>query len=155
MPWGLWSSSPPSAPDGNNNPSPTKTNGTSSGKEEPLVPPVPSDTTTKKRPVSWNESLNATDWAHFSEPRNWIPTLLVTATALGLLQFYRSYLRRIPGTNYISPGFFRRRSLLGRVTSVGDGDNFHLFHTPGGRLAGWDWLRKVPKDRKDVRGRTV
>ena len=57
--------------------------------------------------------------------------------ALGLHQFYRSYLRRLPGTGHVSPGYFRRRSLLGKVTSVGDGDNFHLFHTPGGRLAGW------------------
>ena len=123
--------------------------------DEPVQPPPPFPETTKKKPVSWNGSLNKTDWAHYAEPRNWVPTLLVTTAALGLLQFYRSYLRRIPGTDHITPGFFRRRSLLGRVTSVGDGDNFHLYHTPGGRLAGWDWLRNVPKDRKEIRGRTV
>lgn len=158
MPWSLWSSPSPSGPASNDNHSSSKSNGTSTApspaREEPLLPPATSESV-KKRAVSWNESLNATDWAHFAEPRNWVPTLLVTATALGALQFYRSYLRRIPGTNYITPGFFRKRSLLGRVTSVGDGDNFHLFHTPGGRLAGWGWLRKIPKDRKEVRGRTV
>jgi len=116
-------------------------------------PPPPSPPPPK--PVSWNESLNKMDWQHFKEPSNWIPSLLVTATALGLLRFYRSYLRRIPGTDHIKPTFFRRRSLFGRVTSVGDGDNFHMFHTPGGRLAGWGWLRRVPTERKELKGRTV
>lgn len=157
MPWSLWSSQSSSARDGNDSHSSPEHNGTPSTtashvKDEALHLLA---TAEKKAAVSWNESLNATDWEHFKEPRNWVPTLLVTATALGLLQFYRSYLRRIPGTNYITPGYFRRRSLLGRVTSVGDGDNFHLFHTPGGRLAGWGWLRKVPKDKKEVRGRTI
>jgi hypothetical protein len=64
-------------------------------------------------------------------------------------------LRHIPGSGHIAPSFFRRRSLLGKVTSVGDGDGFHMFHTPGGRLAGWGWLRSVPKDRKELKGRTV
>jgi hypothetical protein len=105
--------------------------------------------------LSWNDSLNKTDWKHYKEPRNWLPPALAVAAALGILQFYRSYLRRFPGTVHIAPGFFRRRSLFGRVTSVGDGDNFHLFHTPGGRLAGWGWLRRVPKDKKVLRGRTV
>lgn len=109
----------------------------------------------KKRPISWNDSLNGTDWEHFKEPRNWIPTVLVTTTVLASLQFYKSYLRRIPGTGYIRPGFFRNRSLFGRVTSVGDGDNFHLYHTPGGRWAGWGWLRKVPEKKSELRGKTV
>ena len=111
--------------------------------------------TPHKAAISWNDSLNAIDWQHFRELRNWIPPLLVTATLLGFVSFYKSYLRRIPGTNHIQPSFFRRRSLFGQVTSVGDGDNFHLFHTPGGRLAGWGWLRKVPTDRKELKGRTV
>ncbi|KAJ4290128.1 putative endonuclease lcl3 [Collariella sp. IMI 366227] len=66
-----------------------------------------------------------------------------------------SYLRRFPAPSHITPKFFRRRSLLGKVTSVGDGDGFHLFHTPGGRLAGWGWLRRVPTDRKQLKGQTI
>lgn len=84
-----------------------------------------------------------------------MPTIIATTAALGIYAFYRSYLRRLPGAGHVHPGYFRRRSLLGKVTSVGDGDNFHLFHTPGGRLAGWGWLRKVPEGRKEARGRTV
>ena len=127
----------------------------SESSQSSLLPvPVPTNSS-KPKPVSWNERLNATDWEHFKEPRNWIPTLLVTATALASLQFYRSYLRRIPGVDHIQPAFFRKRSLFGRVTSVGDGDNFHMFHTPGGRLAGWGWLRSIPRERKELKGRTV
>lgn len=118
--------------------------------------PWSSDSSDGPKPARhWNESLNKTDWEHYKEPRNWVPTAIATTTILAAVQFYRSYLRRIPGTNYIHPGFFRRRSLFGRVTSVGDGDNFHLFHTPGGRLAGWSWLRSIPTERKALKGKTV
>jgi hypothetical protein len=43
------------------------------------------------------------------------------------------------------------------VTSVGDGDNFRIFHTPGGRLAGWGWLlwKRVPRGKKELRDNTV
>ncbi|CAK7271254.1 putative endonuclease lcl3 [Sporothrix epigloea] len=108
-----------------------------------------------KRLTSWTDSLNKTDWEHYRDPHTWVPPALAVGAALGFSAFYRSYLRRIPTTNHIRPNFFRKRSLLGRVTSVGDGDNFHLFHTPGGRLAGWGWLRKVPSYRKDLKGKTI
>ena len=109
------------------------------------------------QPVSWTDPLNAIDWDYFFDPRAVIPTVLLTGTALLSTRFYRLYLRRIPQAAHIQPGFWRRRSLLGRVTSVGDGDNFRLFHTPGGRLAGWGWMpgRKVPRNIKDLKDKTV
>ncbi|GAP86063.1 putative endonuclease LCL3 [Rosellinia necatrix] len=106
-------------------------------------------------PIPWTDSLNGTDWEHYKDPRNWVPTVLVTTTALVSLQLYRSYLRRIPGAVHVQPAFFRKRSLFGRVTSVGDGDNFHLFHTPGGRLAGWGWLRSIPSKRSSLKNKTI
>jgi len=125
-------------------------------------PPWSSKSTSKddegiKPSVSWTDSLNATDWTHYTDPRTVIPTILLTGTTLLLVRLYRSYLRRIPGAANIQPGFFRRRSLFGRVTSVGDGDNFRLFHTPGGRLTGWEWMpgRKVPNKREELKDRTV
>jgi hypothetical protein len=107
--------------------------------------------------VSWTEPLNATDWSHYTDPRTIVPTLLLTSTILISVRVYRSYLRRIPEATYIRPGFFRKRSLFGTVTRVGDADNFHLFHTPGGRLTGWGWLpgRKVPEKKADLKGKTV
>lgn len=111
----------------------------------------------KKRSVSWEDSLNATDWRHYTEPRTLIPTLLLTTTILVSVRLYRSYLRRIPEATHIRPGFFRKRSLFGTVTRVGDADNFHLFHQPGGRLAGWGWFpgRKIPEKKVELKGKTV
>lgn len=85
----------------------------------------------------------------------WAPAILVSLAGLATMQLGASYLRRIPSAAHIQPHFFRRRSIFGRVTRVGDGDNFHFFHTPGGRAAGWGWLRNVPKLSKELKGRTV
>jgi hypothetical protein len=155
MPWLFWSK--PTAPASDvkvpENPQSQREKSTPSQWYNPAT--WWSSLSSSRSSINWNDTINTTDWSHYTEPRNWIPTILVTTTALGALQFYRSYLRRIPGTAYIAPGAFRRKTLLGRVTSVGDGDNFHMFHTPGGRLAGWGWLRKIPSGRTELKGRTV
>lgn len=120
-------------------------------------PPWLSKDQDEKEPEKWTDSLNATDWTHYTDPRNVIPVVLLTATVLGSYSFYRSYLRRIPKATLIKPAFWRKRSLFGKVTRVGDGDGFRLFHMPGGRLAGWEWLpwRKVPKGRTGLKDNTV
>ncbi|KOS19296.1 putative endonuclease [Escovopsis weberi] len=106
-----------------------------------------------KRPLSWN-SLNE-EKLPLAAAKQWAPIVLSSLVGLGALQLYANYLRRIPGAAFVQPKFYRHRSLFGRVTSVGDGDNFHLFHTPGGRAVGWGWLRKVPSKRKELNGRTI
>lgn len=95
--------------------------------------------------------------AAFKQPQTVVATVILTAASLGFFRFYKSYLRRIPQATNINPAFLRRRSLLGKVTSVGDGDNFRIYHTPGGRLAGWGWLpgRRVPVDKKELKDQTV
>lgn len=114
------------------------------------------DGDSERLPVRGNGRFDRPDWQHYSQVGTWIPTLVATTTILLSVQFYRSYLRRFPGSVHIRPNFFRSRSLLGQVTSVGDGDNFHLFHTPGGRLAGWGWIRKVPaKKSGGLKNQTV
>lgn len=124
-------------------------------------PPSIPNPQSKKHPRpqrDWNASLSARDWAgEFKDPRNLIPTLLLTGGILFCVRIHRQYLRRIPVATNISPTYFHKRSLFGRVTSVGDGDNFRMFHTPGGRLAGWGWLpfRKVPTAKKELKDRTV
>ena len=102
----------------------------------------------------WTQSL-PTSTSALEAAKQWWPTVLSTVTALALFRLYGNYLRRIPGTAYIKPTFFRRRSLFGKVTSVGDGDNFHMFHMPGGRIAGWGWARRVPSAKGELRNRTV
>ncbi|KAJ3534198.1 hypothetical protein NM208_g7641 [Fusarium decemcellulare] len=110
---------------------------------------------TKRRPVSWADSLGEPDPDPFAAAKEWAPTVFFSLAGLAALQLYANYLRRIPGSAYVRPNFFRNRSLFGRVTSVGDGDNFHLFHTPGGRAVGWGWLRKIPETRKELKNRTI
>ncbi|KAF1951889.1 SNase-domain-containing protein [Byssothecium circinans] len=107
---------------------------------------------------SWVEDLRTTDWrSAFSDPRIIGPSVVLTATTVAALRLYKSYLRRIPSVNHIKPEHFRRRSLFGQVTTVGDADNFRLFHTPGGRIAGWGWLpwKKVPTTRDKLSNNTI
>ncbi|CAO2656864.1 Nn.00g056670.m01.CDS01 [Neocucurbitaria sp. VM-36] len=107
---------------------------------------------------TWAAPLKSNDWAStFSEPRTLIPSIALTITTVAGVRLYKTYLRRIPTVNHIKPDYFRRRSLFGQVTSVGDADNFRLFHTPGGRLAGWGWLpwKKVPTKREELSKQTL
>ena len=115
-----------------------------------------------RRSTASSDFLNgATDWSRYRDPRNFGPIVVLTAGALLVSTFYRSfhrlYLQRIPQTISIGPQFWRKRSLFGRVTSVGDSDNFRLFHTPGGRLTGWGILpwRRVPDTKKGLQDNTV
>ncbi|EZF33859.1 endonuclease [Trichophyton mentagrophytes] len=108
-----------------------------------------------KATKDWNALSNATNWSHFVEPSNLIPTILLTSGILFAVRIHRRYLRRIPEAPNISPSYLRQRSILGKVTSVGDGDNFRIYHTPGGMLAGWGWLRKVPTSKKELKNNTI
>ena len=110
-----------------------------------------SDTLKKSSPYP-----TLTDWSHWLSPNTVIPTVILTSTILISIRVYRYYLRRIPGASSISDSFWRKRSLFGKVTSIGDGDGLRLFHTPGGLLTGWGWLpgRKIPTGRA-LKDRTV
>ena len=84
-------------------------------------------------------------------PQILIPTVILTASLLTLHTFYRRRLRRIPTVSQLPPSYIaNHQSLFGTAVSVGDADNFRLFHTPGGRALGWGWLRPVPTGRKDL-----
>jgi endonuclease YncB( thermonuclease family) len=88
----------------------------------------------------WESSLNKTDWSHYTTTQTIVFSAITTVTTLALIQAYKKYVRRVPSVAYLKPGYFRSRSLYGYVTRVGDGDGFHLFHTPGGRFMGWGWI---------------
>lgn len=99
--------------------------------------------------------------ASLTQPSNLISTALLTTTILTIVALQRRFARRIPNATsvpqtYILP--LQRRfthSLFGRVTSVGDADNFRLFHTPLGLLGLWHTLRHVPNDAKQLKNNTV
>lgn len=102
---------------------------------------------------TWTQSLNKGDPGHYTSTQTIVFSVITSAATLSLYTLYKNHLRRIPGADYLKPSFFRRRSLYGYVTSVGDGDNFRLFHTPGGRLMGWGWLRKIGQTNKNGKKR--
>lgn len=109
----------------------------------------------ERQPTTWAASYDHAVNDPLGAAKDWVPVVLCSLAGIGALQLYKNYLRRIPGAAYVRPSFFRTRSIFGRVTSVGDGDGFHVFHTPGGRFTGWGWLRKVPEKRKELKDRTV
>jgi micrococcal nuclease len=85
-------------------------------------------------------------------PASMEPYLIASAifgVATTAVLFYRRNLRRIPSSAYLTPNMLKgKRVLKGKVTSVGDSDNFRFYHTPGGIWAGWGWLRHVPSGTK-------
>lgn len=72
-------------------------------------------------------------------------SIILTGSTLTLIYTYKRYLTQFKRTNDIPRRIFRKHWLYGKVTSVGDGDNFHFFHMPGGIRGGWGWLRPVPQ----------
>jgi hypothetical protein len=91
------------------------------------------------------------------EPQTLIPAVALTVSTVVGVRLYKTYLRRIPTVNHIKPNYYRRKGIFGQVTSVGDADNYRLFHTPGGRVAGWGILpwKKVPAKREALVRQTV
>ncbi|KAJ7056550.1 hypothetical protein C8F01DRAFT_1154070 [Mycena amicta] len=90
------------------------------------------------------------------------PVLVLSAFALGCgatassALIYRRFFRRIPNGDWITPDIFaKKRWVKGRVTSVGDSDNFRFYHTPG---FGWHWplkFRRIPLTTKGLKDRTM
>lgn len=103
------------------------------------------------------ERITTRSWASFETVEIIIYTVALTTVLGAGHRFYKRFLRRIPNVSYIKPDELRSRSIFGKVTSVGDGDNFRIFHTPGGRLAGWGWLpgRSVPRETKELKDKTL
>ncbi|KAJ7116344.1 nuclease [Mycena epipterygia] len=90
------------------------------------------------------------------------PVLALSAFALGSLTtasgtlVYRRYFRRLKNGDWVTPDVFaNKRWVKGRVTSVGDSDNFRFYHTPA---FGWRWplkFRIIPSTAKDLKDKTL
>ncbi|KAF9074457.1 hypothetical protein BDP27DRAFT_1214238 [Rhodocollybia butyracea] len=93
-----------------------------------------------------------------------IPPLLLLAsacaagaiTALGVSRIHFRYFKRLENSDWITPdNYQKKRWIKGIVSSVGDADNFRLYHTPG---IGWSWplkFRRVPSTSKALKNRTI
>ncbi|KAK9382815.1 uncharacterized protein V2V93DRAFT_363578 [Kockiozyma suomiensis] len=70
------------------------------------------------------------------------------STICGSFAIYSRFFRRYKTALDIPTALYHRQGKIrGRVVSVGDADNFRLYHTPGGILAGWGWARPIPYQR--------
>ncbi|KIR68502.1 mitochondrial protein [Cryptococcus bacillisporus CA1873] len=82
----------------------------------------------------------------------------VGASALTLLGVmgYRRYWKRIKNADYVTSELLRRRAWIkGIVTSVGDGDNLRLYHTPGPFFRYPFKIRSIPTTQKGLRNETI
>lgn len=80
----------------------------------------------------------------------------LTFTGFASYRMYIRYVRRILTYLDLTPRILEnQRPLYGRVTRVGDGDNFRFYHTPGGAALGWGWFRHVPETRAELKDETL
>lgn len=87
---------------------------------------------------------------------------IVGAFSVGVLstllsrRLYKFSFRRIQNSDWVSAKNFEdKRFIRGQVTSVGDADNFRLYHTPG---FGWRLpfkFRRIPTNAKDLKDQTI
>ncbi|KAK9453493.1 hypothetical protein V1511DRAFT_447247, partial [Dipodascopsis uninucleata] len=81
----------------------------------------------------------------FFSSENLIQSCIISGSFVLAYATYHRFLKRFKTARDIPvSAFVKHRSLYGKVVYVGDGDNFRLFHTPGGLLAGWLWIRRIP-----------
>lgn len=80
----------------------------------------------------------------------------LTGAAFLSYRLYSRYVRRVRNYLDLTPDILDgHRKLYGKVTRVGDGDNFRFFHTPGGVFLGWGWIRQVPTARSVLKSETL
>ncbi|KAH8925996.1 SNase-domain-containing protein [Atractiella rhizophila] len=107
-------------------------------------------------PKSWEAEAKARFDKHFNTLTS--PYVTVPATALttvlltlGYLRFSKRRLKRIRNVDHLEPWVIESGKVLkGRVTSVGDGDNFRFYHRPGLYR-----LRRVPSSKTDLKDETL
>ncbi|KAF9446578.1 staphylococcal nuclease [Macrolepiota fuliginosa MF-IS2] len=82
---------------------------------------------------------------------------LVATGAVGSVFLHRRYVRRIKNADWVTPDLLaKKRWIRGVVTSVGDADNFRLFHTPA--FGGWRRpfkFRTIPTGNKELKDQTL
>ncbi|KAK4629122.1 putative endonuclease lcl3 [Fulvia fulva] len=112
---------------------------------------------TKEHAPTWqhNTSIPAEEDRKQLNLTPWLYALTGGAATIGAWRLRNRYFRRIPNVGYLLPHTLRKRTYFGYVTSVGDGDGFRLYHTPGGRLAGFTWLRKIPQKKQELKDQTL
>ena len=112
-------------------------------------------------PASWNKVEPPGLVSRAQAKLNAIPApvLALSAFAFGSITtvsgtlVYRRYFRRLKNGDWITPDVFaKKRWVKGKVTSVGDSDNFRFYHMPG---FGWRWPIKFRLIHSTVKGELI
>ena len=78
-------------------------------------------------------------------------SILLTSSLLSAQLIHKRYFRQLLTSSHISERRLAKHPTIhGFVTSVGDGDNLRLYHTPGGLFLGLGIWRFPPKKTKDT-----
>lgn len=92
----------------------------------------------------------------FLDPKVLLMSAAISSSAFLSYRIYSRYVRRIKTYLDLTPSMLEgQRTLYGKVTRVGDGDNFRFYHTPGGVLLGWRWLREIPTKPHELKDETL
>ncbi|KAI0944296.1 hypothetical protein AcW1_002042 [Taiwanofungus camphoratus] len=82
--------------------------------------------------------------------------ILGSAIGISVVCVYGRFFKRIPNAEWVTPDMLaKKRWIKGYVTSVGDPDNFRVYHTPA---FGWRWplkFRRIPSANRDLKDQTI
>ncbi|EIW66747.1 hypothetical protein TREMEDRAFT_34464 [Tremella mesenterica DSM 1558] len=105
--------------------------------------------------------------SNFANPRTWsipkdpISIALISTTStiligIGGIWFHKILWRRIKNSDSVTLRMLEKKIWVkGVVTSVGDGDNFRLFHTPGPFFSYPFKIRSIPSTPKELKDETI
>ncbi|KAI7871234.1 hypothetical protein BDF14DRAFT_1764762 [Spinellus fusiger] len=102
-----------------------------------------------------SQQMSADEWADSLVKSVWRPVTLGLVIGVPVVYLITTYLigKRYPTAGHIPPeAILSKKIIRGRVTAVGDSDNFRLYHTPGW---GWGWFRFIPNNRKELKNQTI
>ncbi|KAF8503878.1 hypothetical protein JB92DRAFT_2739261 [Gautieria morchelliformis] len=92
----------------------------------------------------------------FATPQVATAFALGSLSTVGVIALRTRCFKRIPTSDWVHPRVIAKKKWIkGVVTSVGDGDGFRLYHTPG---PFWTWplkLRRVPVTAKELKDETI
>ncbi|KAI8973707.1 hypothetical protein BDF20DRAFT_915114 [Mycotypha africana] len=111
-----------------------------------------------KKPTEATAHKKVDDWADSIVQTVWRPVTVGLIIGGPTLYILRKYIigKRFKTAAHIPIEYLEKQcKIRGRVVSVGDSDNFRLYHTPGLGWNGFWALRKIPQTRKELRNQTI
>ncbi|KAI0319416.1 hypothetical protein OF83DRAFT_1170246 [Amylostereum chailletii] len=107
----------------------------------------------EEKPAIRTHASLAQRWKQLSHAQQ---VLMVVLAPIVAMNVYHRFFRRLRNAEWVTPDILKeRRWIKGVVTSVCDGDDFFLYHTPA---FGWRWplkFRNIPDTAKGLEEQTI